>query len=197
METTNFKEQVNAKVTELKANENSVYAQLAKANEKFGTENEGTVGNNGVPAGTVVEVVGGIEAIPYDINGNTGKYAGFRLSNGMTVSLRNLMGLSSLAGYSTSLPEVKNDDEAKCQEAKTLDAVANLKEYRKWDCKSNKLSEVVAMLEGGLLTAPKKVKFWGKVGRVITFKKSVTMDGKDYYEGDKRQMEQSLWTVVQ
>lgn len=156
------------------------------------------VGNNGYVLNQSFELTGKIDNVDViDANGKaTEVYIGLETTTGQWLSLKSLMGLSSLRGY-----ELNN----KMTDTQKVEHVAKVAEgvdesFIGWpDCPTRDLYDLAARIEAGEVNMQgRTVTYKGTVYRPFTAKKA----GKDLAtglpvkKGDSRAQDNKLWEVA-
>ena len=157
------------------------------------------IGNNGYVIGQQFELTGKIDTVPVtDADGKqTEVFIGLETTTGQWLSLKALMGLSSLRGY--ILDGTMTDAQKNEHFAKVADDVTE--QFIGWaDCPTRDLYDLTARIEAGEVNMKgKTVTYKGQVYRPFIAKKG---GKKDFLsdlvikKGDQRAQDVKLWEVA-
>ena len=157
------------------------------------------IGNNGYVIGQQFELTGIVDTVPVtDADGKpTEVYTGIETTTGQWLSLKSLMGLSSLRGY--VLDGTMTDTQKNEHFAKVADDVTE--QFIGWpDCPTRDLYDLTARIEAGEVNMKgKTVTYKGQVYRPFTAKKGGQKDflsGLVIKKGDQRAQDAKLWEIA-
>lgn len=154
------------------------------------------VGNNGFPLGATFTIMG-VEPVETKINGNDTVYMAFTTKEGQTISVKTIMGVSSLNGFET---EGKFAVESDINNEKvTKDVTANVVEgfsFRDAFHTPLGLLDFLAQIEDENNWSGKKLTYLGNVVRPIVARSiSPVTSFEKYKAGYKRAITSKLWHV--
>lgn len=184
---------------------NSVVLQkYVKESKDFGNrevdlEKAKIIGNNGYVLGQQFELTGVVDTVPVtDADGKpTEVYIGLETTTGQWLSLKALMGLSSLRDY--VLDGTMTDAQKNEHFAKVADDVTE--QFIGWpDCPTRDLYDLTARIEAGEVNMKgKTVTYKGQVYRPFLAKKGGQKDflsGLVIKKGDQRAQDAKLWEIA-
>lgn len=178
-----------------------VYNDYAEACQEAGMKNPSsvTVGTNGYYIGQEFNATGKIKVVK-NIDEKTGKmtscWVAVETVEGVDLSLKSLMNVSSLNGYKTEgayenvsrAGKNVNTDEVKAEVIEDFDfkEMVTQPKTRNWE-------QFIKLADTEKLFAGKKITYLGQVVRPYTAKEDVTTSFDSYKKGDARAMVQKLW----
>jgi hypothetical protein len=186
-----------------KSTKEGVLKKYVDQSKQFGgrdvdTKKARIIGNNGYVLNQSFELTGVIDTVPVtDADGKqTEVFIGLETTNGQWLSLKSLMGLSSLRGY--VLDGTMTDSQKVEHTAKVADDVTD--QFIGWaDCPTRDLYDLTAEIEANPnLVKGKTVTYKGQIYRPFVAKKA----GKDLAtglpvkKGDNRAQDAKLWEVA-
>lgn len=196
---------------------NSAEAQNSELLQAYLTETDGkvketvSVGESGYQLGSIYTPTA-VSVVSRDIKGRKAVYFGIETAEGPILSLKNLMGVTSLSGYlfqGTANSVSRNEDGEAIeipQQAEILQELpkdaAKLKSEL-FSFNTTDLYQVVIDLENDAkLEKPKffskKLQYCGKALKVVTARKAAEPDNFDQWKaGDQRVIATQLWRVVE
>lgn len=157
------------------------------------------IGNNGYSIGSTYTFTGDIElAVPVRINGAvTSTFIGLKTKEGATLNLAQIMGISSLKGYSIDsndeFVQESDDDEPQTFSPDVMQGLsANEIELALFKPQSRNLyEEACILMDNPEIIKDKRVTFLGTAYRPFVAKKANTV--MNYSEGAQRVIAQRLW----
>lgn len=181
----------------------SAYKQaLGDKAEKLETK---IIGNNGYSLGQEFHATGTLKVVEQEINGNKAVYVAVETTEGVDLSIKSLMGLSSLNGYHTQSPEGTEGfehqwmDKASDKEYKSKMVAPSVVEdfdfSEAFQPKSRNLLEFIAIAEEEELFKGKTIRYLGTVVRPYVAKKKSEGGFEHFKEGANRTISVKLWSV--
>jgi len=182
----------------------TVLQKYVKESKEFGgrdvdLEKGRIVGNNGYVLGQQFELTGVVDTVPVTDadNKQTEVYIGLETTTGQWLSLKSLMGLSSLRGY------VLSGEMVDAQKIKHIASVTDdvTEQFVGWpDCPTRDLFDLTARIEAGEVKMKgRTVTYKGSVYRPFEAKKGGQKDyasGLVIKKGDSRAQDAKLWEVA-
>lgn len=163
------------------------------------------IGNNGYSVGQEFHATGALKVVDTTINGNKAVYVAVETTEGVDLSIKSLMGLSSLNGYHTESPEGTEGfehqwmDKASDKEYKSkMVAPSVVEDFDFADVfqpQSRNLLEFIAIAEEDEIFKGKTIRYLGNVVRPYTATKASKGGFEHYKEGAKRAISVKLWSV--
>lgn len=180
------------------------YKQALGPNASKGLETK-TVGNNGYTLGQEFHATGVLKVVDTTIQGNKAVYVAVETEEGVDLSVKSLMGLSSLTGYHTESPEGTEGflhqwtEKATDKEYKSkMIAPSVVEDFDFADVfqpKSRNLLEFIAIAEEEELFKGKTIRYLGNVVRPYVATKPSKGGFEHYKEGAQRAISVKLWSV--
>lgn len=155
------------------------------------------VGNNGYTIGEQFHTTG-MELVTTEINGNKMSYVGITTKEGVTISVKSVLGLSSLNGYEMEGEFVaESDNEAGEKiESKVVAKVVKGFEFKNVYHSNLGLLDYIADCESNKFWEGKILTFLGNVVRSIIARKDSPVTSFEHYKaGYKRCISAKLWNV--
>lgn len=171
------------------------YVAAAKAANVNVTNN--TIGNNGYTLGQQFHSTG-MKVIDTEINGKKSVYVAVTTEEGVDLSVKSLMGLSSLSGYELSGSFESESREAGKKVVTQIKAevVDNFDFEQVFQPSCRQLLDFIAEADEQSLFDGKTITYLGKVVRPYEAKKdSPATSFEVYKKGDKRAMAVKLWSI--
>lgn len=156
-----------------------------------------TVGNNGYTLGQQFHSTG-MKLVETEINGKKSVYVAVTTEEGIDLSIKSLMGVSSLSGYETAGEFESESREAGKKVVTKIKAevVDNFDFEQCFQPSCRQLLDFIAEAEENSFFEGKIITYLGKVVRPYEAKKdSPATSFEVYKKGDKRAMTVKLWSV--
>lgn len=156
-----------------------------------------TVGNNGYTLGQQFHSTG-MKLVEAEINGKKSVYVAVTTEEGIDLSIKSLMGVSSLSGYETTGEFESESREAGKKVVTKIKAevVDNFDFEQCFQPSCRQLLDFIAEAEENSFFEGKTITYLGKVVRPYEAKKdSPATSFEAYKKGDKRAMAVKLWSV--
>lgn len=174
------------------------YLEAAKAAGMKEPTNS-TVGNNGYTLGQQFHSTG-LKVVQSEINGKKTAYVAVTTEEGIDLSIKSLMGISSLSGY-----EVEGEFESESQEAGKkvttkikAEVVSNFDFGQVYQPSCRQLLDFIAEADESGFFEGKTITYLGKVVRPYEAKKdSPSASFETYKKGYKRAMAVKVWSVTE
>lgn len=166
----------------------------AKDDKERAKLQEQVVGSNGYALGQTFTITGATW-VQKSINGNTVGYAAFTTEEGAELSIKQVMGISSLVGYETSGSFVNESGTNKAKPEKeqvTAHVVDGFDFSDVFQPSTRKYLDFLDKADEGEFNG-KKLTYLGVVVRPFTAKKDGTSNGQQYKAGMQRTIAVKLW----
>lgn len=165
---------------------------LANAKDKEKLENL-VVGSNGYGLGQTF-TISGAAWVTRKINGQNIGYAVFTTEEGTEISIKQVMGISSLSGYETSgsFPNESGKNKNVVTEQVTAQVVEDFDFADVFQPETRKFLDFLDLAESGKFNG-KTLTYLGVAVRPFVAKKASTSSGQEYAAGMQRTITVKLW----